>query len=268
MALDSMDKLIAGLANSEKLRFFKPSLSNAAAGQMFSLWKANGFPTAGANPTTAETCGPSLAGSWPLPTPGVGEKLYLAKLSASSSVLGQLIVMDRLAHMGGLNGTLATAQTVNLDVATAAGQGRCAADGGGVLWGFEWYTATGGTAVTATVTYTNENDVTGRTTTVSFAATQRASRFQEILPNVSDARIKSIQSVQLSATTGTAGNFGVTAYRRVAELPLPIVGVGAIADFAALALPALTGEECLALILLCGTTTTGNNLGSMEIISA
>jgi hypothetical protein len=266
--LDSMDKLVAGLAKSEKLRFFKPSLSNAVAGQMFSLWRSNGFPTLGGIPGGAGYCGPITVGTWALPTPGVGEKLYLAKLSGSVSVVGQLLVQDRLAHMGGLVGNVTTDQTVNLDIAGPAAQGRCDSDGGGVLWGLEWYTATGGTAVTATVTYTNNLDQTGRTTTVALAATMRASRFLEILPNVSDARIKSIQSVRLSATTGAAGSFGVTAVRRVAELPLPLVGVGAIADFAALALPDLTGQECLALILLCGTTSTGNQMGSMEIISA
>lgn len=268
MALDTMDKLVAGLADSTKLRFYKPSLSNATAGQLHSLWRSNGFPTIGAIPTTAEYCTSALTGSWGLPTAGEDKKLYLAKLSASNSVVGQLIVFDRLAQMGGLSGTLTTAQTVNVNVATPAAAGRCGTDGSGVLWCLEWYTDTGSTAVTATVTYTNESDVGSRTTTVSLAATRRASTLLPIMPNTSDLRIKSVQSVTLSATTGTAGNFGVTAYKRVAELPLPVVGVGAIADFASLALPDFAGSECLSLALVCGTTTTGNLLGSMEVINA
>lgn len=268
MPLDTMDKLVAGLADSTKLRFYKPSLSNATAGQIHSLWRSNGFPTQGAVPGAAAYCNHNTVGSWPLPTPGSGQKLYLGKLSASNSVQGQLLIVDRLAAAGGLNGTLTTAQTVNLDIAGPAAEGRCGADGAGVLWGLEWMTDTGSTAVTATVTYTNNLDQDNRTTTVALAATRRASTFLPIMPNVNDARIKSIQSVTLSATTGSAGAFGVVAIRRSAELPIVIVGVGAIADFAALALPDLVGTECLALYLVCATTSTGNLLGSMEVISA
>jgi hypothetical protein len=268
MALDSMDKLVAALAKSERLRFYKPSIANATAGQIHSLWRSNGFPTLGAIPGAAAYCNHTTDGSWPLPTPGAGEKLYLAKLSGANSVTGQLLVADRLAAMGGLSGASAAEQTVNLDIAGPAAAGRCSSDGAGVLWGLEWYSDTGSTAVTATIKYTNDLNQDSRTTTVALAATRRASTFLPILPNTSDARIKSIQSVTLSATTGTAGSFGVTAIRRNAELPLLVAGVGAVADFAALALPELVGSECLFLLLLCGSTSTGNVLGSMEVISA
>lgn len=269
MALDSMDKLVAGLATSDKLRFYKPSLPNATVGQLHSLWRSNGIPTNGAIPTTTFAyCNDNTVGSWPLPTAGVGNKLYLAKLGVSNSMVGQVIVFDRLAHLGGLVGNVATLQASAVDVVTPASQGRCGADGSGVLWCLEWYAETGSTAVTATVTYTNQDNVGSRTTTVSLAATRRISTLLPILPNTSDLRIKSIQSVQLSATAGTAGNFGVTALTRVAELPIPIVGVGSLADYAGLALPDLTGNECLQLALVCGSTATGNLIGSMEVINA
>ena len=265
MAIDTMDKLIAALGDSYKCRFYKPSISNRTAGDLASLWKSNGFPSAGVNPTTAEYCTGAIVGSWSLPDPGTLQQ-YIAKMSASSSVIGQLILMDRLAHMGGLNGTLTTEQTVNLDIATPASQGRCGADGFGVLWCLEWYTSTGSTAVTATITYTNQDDVTGRITTVSLAATRRDSLLLPILPNTADLRIKSIQSVRLSATTGTAGNFGVTAMARQVEVPLPIVGVGTVLDFAQTGMEKISKEACLFLALVCGSTSTGNVLGSFEVV--
>lgn len=265
MAIDTMDKLIAALGDSYKCRFYKPSISNRAAGDLASLWKSNGFPSTGANPTTAAYCDSSLIGSWPLSDPGALQQ-YIVKMSASSSVIGQLIIMDRLAHMGGLNGTLTTAQTVALDIATPAAQGRCGADGCNVLWCLEWYSDTGSTAVTATITYTNQDNVANRTTTVALAATRRASLLLPILPNTSDLRIKSIQSVQLSATTGTAGNFGVTAMARQVEVPLPIVGVGTVLDFAQTGMEKISKYACLFLALVCGSTTTGNILGSFEVV--
>lgn len=265
MAIDTMDKLIAALGDSYKCRFYKPSISNRTAGDLASLFKSNGFPSTGVNPTTASYCDSSLVGSWPLPDPGSLQQ-YIAKMTASSSVIGQLILMDRLAHMGGLNGTLTTAQTVNLDIVTPAAQGRCGADGAGVLWCLEWYSDTGSTAVTATITYTNQNGVAGRTTTVALAATRRGSLLLPILPNTSDLRIKSIQSVQLSATTGTAGNFGVTAMTRQVEVPIPIIGVGSVLDYAQTGLEKITKDSCLFLALVCGSTTTGNILGSFEVV--
>ena len=260
-----MDKLIAALGDSYKCRFYKVSVSNRTAGELASLWKLAGFPTVGVTPTTASYCDSSLVGSWPIPNPGTLQQ-YIAKMTASSSVIGQLILMDRLAHMGGLSGTLTTAQTVNLDVVTPASQGRCGADGTGVLWCLEWYTDTGATAVTATITYTNQDDVSGRTTTVALAATRRASLLLPILPNTSDLRIKSIQSVQLSATTGTAGNFGVTAMVRQVEVPMPIVGVGTVLDYAQTGLEKISQYSCLFLALVCGSTSTGNILGSFEVV--
>ena len=260
-----MDKLIAALGDSYKCRFYKASVSNRTAGDLASLWKLAGFPTVGVTPTTASYCGSSLVGSWPMPDPGTLQQ-YIAKMTASSSVIGQLILMDRLAHMGGLSGTLTTAQTVNLDIVTPASQGRCGADGTGVLWCLEWYTDTGATAVTATITYTNQDDVSGRTTTVALAATRRASLLLPILPNISDLRIKSIQSVQLSATTGTAGNFGVTAMTRQVEVPMPIVGVGTVLDYAQTGLEKISQYSCLFLALVCGSTSTGNILGSFEVV--
>lgn len=265
MAIDTMDKLIAALGDSYKCRFYKPSISNRVAGELASLFKSNGFPSAGVNPTTASYCDSSLVGSWPMPDPGTLQQ-YIAKMTGSSSVIGQLILMDRLAHMGGLNGTLTTAQTVNINVVTPASQGRCGADGTGVLWCLEWYADTGSTAVTATITYTNQDDVSGRTTTVALAATRRASLLLPILPNISDLRIKSIQSVQLSATTGTAGNFGVTAMVRQVEVPMPIVGVGTVLDYAQTGLEKISQYSCLFLALVCGSTSTGNILGSFEVV--
>lgn len=265
MAIDTMDKLISALGDSFKCRFYKPSLSNATAGQLHSLWRSNGFPTLGAIPTTAAYCDDTTVGSWDLPDPALLQQ-YIGKFSASSSVIGQLILMDRLSAMGGLVGNIATAQTVNLDVATPATQGRCGADGMGVLWGLEWYADTGSTAVTATITYTNQDDVGSKTTTVSLAATRRISTFLPIMPNATDIRIKSIQSVQLSATTGTAGNFGVTAYVRQVECPLPVVGVGAVLDYAQTGLEKISKNSCLSLMMMCGSTSTGNVLGSFEVI--
>lgn len=265
MAITGLDSLIVALKDSTKCRFYKPSLSNTAAGQIHSLWRSNGFPTLGAIPTTAAVCNDTTVGSWDLPAMGT-DKLYLAKLAASSTVAGQLILFDRLCAVGGLSGTVITAQTVGLDLVIPAAQGRCGADGTGVLWVLEWYADTGATAVTATISYTNESGVAGRATTVALAATRRISTCLPILPNTSDLRIKSIETVTLSATTAAAGNFGVTAYVRHAEAPMAVANIGVVLDYAGLALDDITENSCMSLALVCTSTTTGNLLGSFEVV--
>lgn len=267
MAADTLQKLIGGLQNRFILTFNKGSVSNMVAGALATRWRAAGSPPAGEIPTVAAVCDGDTVGGWKLPPlPGGGVKMYLAEINVAQSVLGQFLIFDRLSHMGGLVGNVITEQTVNLTIADAATQGRCLADGSGVLWGLQVYTALGATATTATVTYTNENNTTGRITTVTIPATMRVDSFWPILPNDDDKRIKSIQSIQLAASTGTAGNFGVTARARVAELPIDSTSKNFIGDYAAIALPELTGHECLELCMVCQTTSTGVLIGNAAII--
>lgn len=266
MAVDTMAKLINGLQNRFVLTFNKASTSNMVAGLLATFWRAAGSPPVGALPTTAAMCDGDTVGAWKLPPLPVGSKMYIGEINVSMSAMGQFLLFDRLAHMGGLVGNVITAQTVNLDLAGAAAQGRCDIDGSGVLWVLNTYTNTGATGTTATITYTNTENVPGRITTVAIPATMRAGSVYPIFPNDEDLRIRSIQSIQLAATTGTAGNFGITAMARIAELPIDSPVKNFVGDYAAIALPELTGNECLELCMVCQTTSTGVLIGNAAII--
>lgn len=270
MALDSLDKLITRQALYKPYSYTKPSISNMAAGIMASLWRANGFPVQGAIPTSAATPTSSTTGALSIPTPQTGEKLYLVTFSSTNGTVVTPFMYDRLAHMGGLSGTVTTAQTVNLDLTTASGQDRCDANGLGVKWWLEWYTDTGATAITATVSYTNQDGTSGRTSqSISLSATRRASMCYQILPQAGDLAIKSVQSVTLSASTGTAGNFGVTARRQLAMLnTIPVQNFCVSKDPFALGCPSFPGEACLEILLFCTGTTTGLAQGEYQVISA
>jgi hypothetical protein len=74
-----------------------------------------------------------------------------------------------VAHFGGLNGTLTTAQTVSLDLSTLLATDNINLRKGDnnysdVQWWLEWYTATGATAVTATIAVTYNDGTTGNLT--------------------------------------------------------------------------------------------------------
>lgn len=253
MAITTQDGLVAAIAAAVPFNFLKASLSSAAAGQLFSLWRATGIPLQASIPSTWATCTSSTTGAVGFTNPTNPALTYLANMTMQPANVGSLIVFDRLGERGGLSGTVTTAQTVNASIPANRG---AAINGSNVEWYLEWYTDTGGTAVTATITYTNQNDTTGLTTTVSLAATTRAGRMMLITPAAGDY-IKSIQSVTLSATTGTAGSFGVTACLRVAEIANGNIQYISSMDAINLGLPRVYDNACLMLASLCSTTSTG-----------
>ncbi len=259
MAIASMDDLAAAMASSRHLAYFKGSLANMAAGQFASLWRAPGNPAQGATPGAWATPDDSTTGAFAFTNPTAPAKTYWVNWGLICATSNGVALFDRLGHMGGLSGTVTTAQTVN---------GTIPARGGytpqDVEWYLEWYTDTGGTAVTATITYTNQNDVSGRTCTVSLAATRRAGTMLYILPSTSGDYIKSIQSVTLSATTGTAGSFGVTCCRRV-HSTYAVANQPLMLDAMNLGCPEIPDDACLFFQVLCSTTSTNSVYGAIDL---
>lgn len=270
MAITSLDGVINGLGNAaQQLVVNKASISSQVAGGFTSLWRATGTPAQGAVPSAAAVCDKSLLGAMGFNNPTGGQSSYLARLmmlSANSATDVQ--VHDRLAHMGGLSGTVTTAQTVSVDASlTTSNLALRKGDDNysDVQWWIEWYTATGSTAVTATVTYTNAAGTTGRTTTVALAASVAASRMLPIIGTGGEF-IKSVQSVTLSATTGTAGSFGVTATRALCGLSCGLANSSVIGDWAMIGFPRVHDDACLLLVMIPGTTTSGALYGTGKVI--
>jgi hypothetical protein len=117
-----------------------------------------------------------------------------------------------------LSGTVTTAQTTNLPTAALTRY----TSGVGVMASLEITTAVGTTATTATVSYTNSAGVAGRTSpAVTFGGTndRQASQVQLVPLQAGDVGVRSVESVTLAASTGTAGAFGVTLFRPLAALP-------------------------------------------------
>jgi hypothetical protein len=267
MALDTIDKLVAMLAAGQNNPIYKASIANTIAGQLTSLWRGTGMPTQGAIPgTTWATCDNALAGGLALPTLGA-LKGYIARIALTGSLANTWLLYDRLGHNGGLSGTVTTAQTVNGSLATAAAAGRCAADGSDVEWFIEIYTDMGSTSVTATVNYNNQSDVAVNAAAITLGATPRAGRLYQIIPNAGTS-IKQPNTVTLSATTGTAGSFGITARSRQCGLGQPIANVSPPGDFAAIGLPEFKQTSCLELVALCTTTSTGILMGEIILGTA
>ena len=264
MAIDTMDKLVAALPGQHR-HLFKASQTAEGAGTWHSLWKAAGSPGAGSTPPTGNGQTPTrlTAGAITLVNPSGANKLYLARFSVAGATAGTVILYDRLWHNSGFNGNVTTAQTI----ATPPTLTRPDADGADVeLWG-EVYTAMGATASVFTATYTNQDGVAGRSASYSMPA--NALSVGQMFPftlQAGDTGVRTVSQVQLSTATGTAGDFGLVLLRRLAEVPITVVNVLADRDAFALGMPEIFPDACLALQVLCTTTSTGNIMAAVEFI--
>lgn len=275
MTISTRDQLIDALGNnSSRLVIDKASIASQAAGTFVSLWRATGQPGQGAIPAAAAVCNNTLTGALGFAQQVAPATSYGAWANAvcSNSAM-TLEIHDRLMHMGGLNGTLTTAQTVNLDVNANLASGNIDKRKGDsnfsdVQWWLEWYTATGSTAVTATVSVTY-NDGTSGTLSAPLAATRPASfmlPLNGLIPAAAAGKyIQDVDSVQLSATTGTAGSFGVTATRPRMTMPLPLANKMEVFDWAALGLPEVANSSCLFPVVLTSTSSTGTVRGGGKL---
>lgn len=150
MTITTRDGIIAGLASgADRILIDKASLSNAVAGQIFALWTAGTVPAAGAAPTTAAVCTSALTGAVSFPNQTAPASSYLGWATLATGNANQGIeIHDRLAHMGGLSGTVTTAQGALSLVTTNPGADRLGdANYSDVQWFLEVYTALGATAV-------------------------------------------------------------------------------------------------------------------------
>lgn len=185
------------------------------AGRLYSGWTQ--APNAGVAPTTAAVPTNATAGAIPF-TATASARILAAQAWTLNQ--GSIIIYDRLSHQGGLSGTTAaTAQTTNLPTAALTRY----TSGEGVMAFLEVYTAVGATGTTAIASYTNQAGTSGQTTlATAFGATgfNAAGRMVLLPLAVGDSGVQAVASVTLTATTGTAGNFGVTLAKPLFSIPL------------------------------------------------
>jgi hypothetical protein len=201
---------------------------------------------------------------------------YLGWLSLVSSNNGQGVeIYDRVAHNGGLLLNVTTAQTITgLDLGPAGLNVPASrigeADYSDVQWFFEVYGDGGATASNATINVTFDDDTTGNLNTQAVGGTIRAGNCFSVdaLRTLAQQgkNIKRINSVQLSASTTVAGNFGFTFTRPRAYLTMTLANLTNKADWAALGLPGVPNGSCLQFMVIPSTTSSGTLRGGGKII--
>jgi hypothetical protein len=260
--------------NSSRVVIDKASLANQTTGGFVSMWRATGQPAQGAIPTTAAIPTSATTGAMGFANQTDPVKSYLgwAFLNCSNNTQSPEI-HDRVAHMGGLVLNSTASQTTNLplDVSTlglvADRLGN--ANYSDLQWWLEVYADGGATASNATINVTYNDATTGNLSVQAVGGTLRAGRLLPLTPLIPTAQqgkfIRGINSVILSASTGTAGNFGFTATRPRTALPLTLANKTESFDWAQLGSPEIPNNACLQLVMVTSTTSSGTLRGGGKI---
>ena len=264
MAITTLDQLIAGMQPADN--FYKGSTPTLVAGKPQSLFYLAGIPGAAAAPTPGLSGAAltSYAGQLPFANPASGNA-YLAQLTATATVAGQLWLCDRLWHNSGFTITSTTSQTIN-SVAWPARDAFGATDGAGVLLGVEISTTAGGYTPTITVNYTNAAGVAGRSAANIQPTTASAAvgAFFPIGLQTGDAGVRSVQTLTLSTTWG-GGVMHLVAYRVLARLDLPNALAGNSLDAVTGGLPKFHNNSVPFLIFMPSATTISTIQGHLAM---
>jgi len=258
MSVSTLAALFSKLASpTQEIRHLASGSSPAQNTQtcpIVSEWiTASRAPTAGSTPGAAATCDRTTAGALgQFNKAGTEQRAWLRRFDIAYATgtqgTGMFMLVDRLAHVGGLSGTVTTAQTVGFPALTRFTSGV------GVWAGVEIYTGVGATGTTLTASYTNTVPTAGQTSQpIAFGGTG-LNNIRRILPislAAGDLGVTAMASVTVLATTGTAGNFGVTLFKTLGAWPavsvLPYLLNGAPLPYFG-AMPAIPDNACLQLL--------------------
>lgn len=252
----------------EEQRSIDISIASLAtiAGRTYDTWTTappvGTAPTTATNPTSATTgalAPPQNAGT------GLDWRIVSSRFSALSP--GVYIVCDRQGHMGGLSGTVTTAQTVDV---SASGRNST---GIGCWIALTIYTQIGTTATTVTASYNDSDTVSRTTTAVVLGGTGFREAGRTILlpfdPASTAGGVTYIANATVLATTGTAGNFGISIIQPLFAILVPDTsGVASAAGFisgcSGGGIPKIPDDACL-FVMPISTSTNCIGAGALLI---
>lgn len=256
MALTDFDEYVAKLREN-RAADFQMSAATGRGGRLVAFWPA--FVPAPAIPTTSIALDKNSEQSiGPIPAISTGQLTMLAaRLNTSGASGVSVILIDLLNVSGGLNGTLTTAQTTNLPTAALTRY----TNGEGVMAGIIIHSTLGTAATTITISYTNQANTSGRTSTATSIGSAGLREAGAIIPiplQAGDTGVRSVESVTLAASTATAGNFGVCLFKPLAVMsmesytgasPLDSISTGGIIN----AFPDINPNACLSIAGIVNT---------------
>jgi len=274
MAITKYDDIIKAMTTSGKLQntFFWSSGTLETTSAPMSKFFLDGFPGIGAAPSTNRSCTKDTAGAVFIGNP-TGENAYYVGCSfAGLTNSASCMMIDRLCDTTGLSGTVATAQTTNLPTPALTRY----TTGEGVLIGLQCWSPTGTTSVNVTCSYTNQAGTSGRTSVSTTFWTggfgggtlaPTAGQIQALPFQGQDYGCRAVASVTLSASTLTAGNFGVVLFKPIAVFDNLSV-YGSNFDFVLNGcMEQKVDDACIDFLFTSGTATT-KPYGNVNVLYA
>lgn len=276
MAIQSIDQLYAAMSAGQTEHTEWNKITGAAAytaGRWYETLSLGGYPPATTFPGTAlawQTCTDSAGdGTTRFGIPHGGNVSTLIKhlstmaawSTAATGVPSVLQLVDVQGYWPGINMNLATAQTL-----TGTPTLRYS-NGAGCRLFLAARSTTGATAHNIAISYTNQAGTAGRTLPVTVAATASAivphivhsgtaaNNYGPFLPMASgDTGVQSVQTVTLSAASGTASTAVLVLARPLAQIPLSIASLMTEKDFwnQLPSAPQIKDGACLGFILGTG----------------
>lgn len=263
---------LAGVRTGMKppIFWYKDQSAGEAANVLHSTLYTGGNPLAATAPSPgmAGAALTSYTGQIPFETPPSGNA-YLSRFDgtllplASSSVLINCFLFDRLWHNSGIDVTNTGAQSI-ASVAWPARDRGGATDGDGVYVGIEVSTATtnGSAVTTITLDYTNSAGTAGRTGTMaSFPATAVAGTFVLFQLQAGDVGIRSVENITLG-TTLASGAIHLVAVRPLCDILQSYPGVITLQDAISCGMPRLYDNT---VPFICAASSATNQGGAVTV---
>lgn len=251
----SLNAVVNGMRPAEWVQ--KAAIATTA-GRPASLWGVAGTMGPGGYSNTLDgvsLTGP-VAGQIPFENATAPATARLATFLANASQSGTMLLVDRLWHNGGITITSTAVQNI-VSPAWPARDRNGSADGEGVFLGFEVSVVTGAGTPTATIGYTNSSGVAGRSATNldPTAASSAVASFFRIGRQAGDSGVRSVQSIQLSATW-TSGTINLVAYRPIMSTRITSANVEGAIDALTGGLQRMYDGSCPYLIFLPAASAT------------
>lgn len=264
MTISSLDQFIA--AASQRVCIIKSNTRVSVAATPFSIFGISGNPGAGTLAGTSTTAGvvptDATAGFPAINAFGGGATGYIGGVTFGSTVASRLRLFDCLWKGG--------AYAFNAAVTLSAQPSYASRVLGGTdftnteIW-LEAVTAfTGSQSIT--VTYTNQDGVTGRTTgTIATGVAPIVGRMLQLPLQAGDTGVKQIESV--TSTVSTAGTFNVLVMRRLWEGRCRLANDGDVHDLLKTGMPQIFEDSALFLQVVPDSTSTGIPELQLEIVN-
>jgi len=207
---------------SARLRGLTTTAPTPVANKWTSLRQFSGtYPGHGDVPVPAPVeCSSSTQGSWPIPS-ATGNAYWLVSAGGCATQTGEFLIYDRIAHYGELNATATGRQEIALDLSAMREIPGDSNKETLEIW-IEIYTAIGSTPRTLTIFCTDIFDATF-TTTVTIGGPGNSEATRMLACNFKREAVtglKTIAEIELSASTGTAGQFALVVLRPLARIPV------------------------------------------------